>query len=1551
MLTAVIRSRFVIVFAILLLSQLPAAAQNPTPTPTVGPPPVILVNGNASSITVVPGAIVTVSVSDGPGNPTDWLAKYSASAGNQTYYPDYIYLSGTKTPPQTGLSSGSFPFTMPTATGAYNFRLLLTNSFTSVATSPIVTVAIPPTPTRTPTPIPTPTATRTPTPIPGPPPVILVNGSSSSITVAPGSVVTVSVSGGPANARDWLAKYSAAAGNQAYYPDYLYFSGTQTPPETGLPSGDFSFTMPTTLGTYNFRLLLDNSFTVAATSPTVAVAVPPTPTPIPTSTPTAAPTATPTATATATPTPTPTPGVKIVSPPPSQSLFDVRPTLRIDYGGALDLATLVIKVNGENWTSRFTLAQGSASYAVSEADMLVAGSLTIEASAREEGASGSTFSDSQTYEVFPTFTSVAPAVGYPTDQLTISGKGLDPDLADNIVRFTSTAGTTMDVPFNAVSPGTGTGSTVVPEDADSGPLRLFVNGKQAREQPQFTVPPAFPMCGGYSDMVTLRNGLVIVYYQAYNLIGLPLPPRCPPISNFNRSAIVAWAGSGQFGGIVKYCDGVECPILLAVDKTAEQYAVVSFHYTNELYDGLLIDYKGKRVTIPGHVDDPRGYSAAEFDRYGNLYLAQTVLTGSHGTSARARIVRVRKATLDRGGESALEPFMEDVDPSTNGVVTTRLKIGCDDMAYLGVLRRGPGDFPDPHGEFRTKKISLKDRVVIGQIDLPGDGPPGIRFSINYPWHPKFALTSTPGQLVGVSIIEGGWATRAWKIDSDGHTTMYGSGVSTLDFNLPPAINPAGSVLVGRSRTITTEAGIIRSALAPGAVVPRDVDGVSTAQCICPKELQILPTTAATGPRTTRWRPQRDTNKPIKFVFKGPTDLDPSTVQLKVTPPPTYTGPAYVPSLGDVTKVSLTNDEYEVLWSGPWKDANDRYLPAGNYTATLSGQRVGSDEILESNAYDKISLVEVKAVDLCQDDDGQDVCAPLRTHYDGVSADNPAVPLHSEEPTSNRVPRPGGGLRIFAEAKIIGELAKNIIKVMVTIDPVVPEDVQVSLRMVDVDDPDGPPIDKDGDAPETPPADNHGAAFFRPSVRVPAGQAKARVNFIASQNPGDNYRIAASTSGEWLTSVTAHQPSLTGEVWDEQGSTLPESTSDDRPAQLSKMITVWRTLNLEIDSMEPPPTDSEHVERNFITGQVTQIQGYNFPIRMIVAPNSPPEMDQLRDKSNDCGNEGVNCDLEPFGRFESGTITLGDGAGALALNVHSNGPDYINGVFVIPYQMLSLNDAVLSAGRVLDADLLAGTFTLVPQQGSWTAAQNEAIVLTIAGVRWAIMAIDQTHLDAFGNIVGLVVVSPRVLKFRLVDDDQKSPQMDVNQRVLQDSDSPEANAFAAAYIRPRLIPPSMNVRKHSPFNRNQECAPFLDGCTSARAEDSIRAARDVATYTNYWVGYALAGFQPGAREDLDPRPDDLRPFDDPLNEKLIMGRNFGLNARVGAVIYTEAIREVPHDRGFLACLETTPPHELGHQFGIDDETDTRGIMAPGCEQIGRYFAAESVKKIRENGLIP
>jgi large repetitive protein len=93
---------------------------------------------------VSPGTNFTVSVTNGPGNPMDWVALFPAGGSNSTRI-DWFYLNGLKTGPTAGVSTAAVSFTAPATPGTYEVRLFANNAVTLLATSQPIPVA--PTPT------------------------------------------------------------------------------------------------------------------------------------------------------------------------------------------------------------------------------------------------------------------------------------------------------------------------------------------------------------------------------------------------------------------------------------------------------------------------------------------------------------------------------------------------------------------------------------------------------------------------------------------------------------------------------------------------------------------------------------------------------------------------------------------------------------------------------------------------------------------------------------------------------------------------------------------------------------------------------------------------------------------------------------------------------------------------------------------------------------------------------------------------------------------------------------------------------------------------------------------------------------------------------------------------------------------------------------------------------------------------------------------------------------------------------------------------------------
>jgi hypothetical protein len=93
----------------------------------------------ASASTVAPGGSVTATITNGPGNRTDWIATYPHGAST---YLDWRYLNGTQVAPATGLTDAMLTYTMPSAPGLYTLRFFA--GHTLRAASAIIEVALPP---------------------------------------------------------------------------------------------------------------------------------------------------------------------------------------------------------------------------------------------------------------------------------------------------------------------------------------------------------------------------------------------------------------------------------------------------------------------------------------------------------------------------------------------------------------------------------------------------------------------------------------------------------------------------------------------------------------------------------------------------------------------------------------------------------------------------------------------------------------------------------------------------------------------------------------------------------------------------------------------------------------------------------------------------------------------------------------------------------------------------------------------------------------------------------------------------------------------------------------------------------------------------------------------------------------------------------------------------------------------------------------------------------------------------------------------------------------
>jgi hypothetical protein len=212
-------------------------ATSPTVTVTaVAPPPstaVLTVDTQAAA----PGSPITMTLTGGSGNATDWLAFAAVGAPSNSYL-SYVYVGA-------GVTTRTWTVIAPSAVGDYEFRFLPNNGTAIAARSPTVAVQ----------------ATA--------PPPSTAELRVSATSVATGTPLTVTLTGGSGSGTDWIALARVGAA-EASYLQWTYV-------DAGQSTFAWTVTAPATLGDYQFRFYPNNGITRVATSPTVTVTAAPPP--------------------------------------------------------------------------------------------------------------------------------------------------------------------------------------------------------------------------------------------------------------------------------------------------------------------------------------------------------------------------------------------------------------------------------------------------------------------------------------------------------------------------------------------------------------------------------------------------------------------------------------------------------------------------------------------------------------------------------------------------------------------------------------------------------------------------------------------------------------------------------------------------------------------------------------------------------------------------------------------------------------------------------------------------------------------------------------------------------------------------------------------------------------------------------------------------------------------------------------------------------------------------------------------------------------------------
>lgn len=172
-----------------------------------------------------------------------------------------------------------------------------------------------------------------------------------------------------------------------------------------------------------------------------------------------------------------------------------------------------------------------------------------------------------------------------------------------------------------------------------------------------------------------------------------------------------------------------------------------------------------------------------------------------------------------------------------------------------------------------------------------------------------------------------------------------------------------------------------------------------------------------------------------------------------------------------------------------------------------------------------------------------------------------------------------------------------------------------------------------------------SAFLKTTTVTLDANGEATAEFILSQKPGNNYRIAGV-----LNESASQIDSL--QVTDSTASRYV--APDAKPVRgfagvISPTLTIWRKLNVEIDSMTAAPTGPS-IESNVVTGQI-HYYSHDFPSTgksavILDTPTSSNDEDQYQfGVLNIAGFGQYQVQSSPFNSLSSYTLLINEAPGA------------------------------------------------------------------------------------------------------------------------------------------------------------------------------------------------------------------------------------------------------------------------------------------------------------------
>ena len=257
-------------------------------------------------------------------------------------------------------------------------------------------------------------------------------------------------------------------------------------------------------------------------------------------------------------------------------------------------------------------------------------------------------------------------------------------------------------------------------------------------------------------------------------------------------------------------------------------------------------------------------------------------------------------------------------------------------------------------------------------------------------------------------------------------------------------------------------------------------------------------------------------------------------------------------------------------------------------------------------------------------------------WDGEVVTIDSLTWESVNSTLDSNSKEGEGKRIFPDMVSPSDsIQRNIVEVKAKISKA-KEGVTIYFKAFDVDDPsaEGSALDYDANGHDG--NDNRGtprAGTLNTSSATTDADGNATVPFKVTMQPGDNFRIAASLNQASLDQLTVDEV-LNGE--NKNYVTAGSTQISDFDGKITEMLTVWRKLHVEVDTME-----------NINGNTFTTAAGMLGITDVDVLPNG--NIRCITDQTL------VDASVQP-GRFENGVLTDSKGHSFQVIS-NTNGTDF------------------------------------------------------------------------------------------------------------------------------------------------------------------------------------------------------------------------------------------------------------------------------------------------------